>query len=161
VTGRKHQSTPNAPQKLCDKNSITQSLQDKKHNNKKIKKTGELPFVAPPKALTETLIPQMAVLDEPNTLDPGHDDVLTMPNEHDSDSKDSKGSKGSDVEILDGSSDTDIHEETELIKFSEMLCDAQEKAQEKVKAKGNKRKTYDRHSTLSWRSCCPGISTCS
>jgi hypothetical protein len=88
----------------------------------------------------------MAVLDEPNTLDPGHDNVLTMPNEHDSDSKDSKDSKGFDLEILDGGSDTDIREETELIKFSRMLCDAQEKAQEKEKAKDKKRKTYDRRS---------------
>jgi hypothetical protein len=80
----------------------------------------------------------MAVLDEPDTLDT--DDVPTVPNEDDD------GSKGSNVEILDGGSDADIYEGTELIKFSRMLCDAQKKALAEEKVKGNKRTTYNGHS---------------
>lgn len=63
-----------------------------------------------------------------------------MPNEDNGDSK------GSNVEILDGGSDADIYEETELIKFSRMLCDSQKKALAEEKVKGNKRKTYNGHS---------------
>ena len=57
----------------------------------------------------------MAVLNEPDTLDAGHND------ENDDDSEDSEGSN---VEILDGGSDVDIYEETELMKFSRMLRNA-------------------------------------
>ena len=82
----------------------------------------------------------MAVLDELDMLDAGHDD------ENDNDSEDSEDFKGSDVEILDGGSDVDIYKETELMKFSRMLRNAQKKAMEEEKAKGNKRKTYSGHS---------------
>jgi hypothetical protein len=71
-------------------------------------------------------------------LDAGHNDIPTIPNENDS-----EDSEGSNVEILDGASDVDIYEETELIKFSRMLCDAQKKALEEEKRMGNKRKTYN------------------
>lgn len=54
--------------------------------------------------------------------------------------------KGSVVEIFDGGSDMDICEETELMKFSRMLSDAQKRAQAEEKAKGNKWKTYTGHS---------------
>ena len=65
------------------------------------------------------------------------DNIPAVPNGVNSDSDDSV------VEILDAGSDTDISEETELIKFSKMLSDAQKKAQAEEKAKGKKRKTYD------------------
>jgi hypothetical protein len=69
-----------------------------------------------------------------------------MPNEDDN------ASDGSIVEILDGGSDTDICEESELVKFSRMLCDAQRKALTKEKTSGNKRKTYDgRSRTTAYR----------
>jgi len=58
----------------------------------------------------------MAVLEKPNALDT--DDVSTMANKCDDDSE------GSIVEILDSGSDADICEESELTKFSRMLCDA-------------------------------------
>jgi hypothetical protein len=87
---------------------------------------------------SETIFPKTDVLDEPDTLDT--DDVPTLPNEDEDDSE------GSDVEILDGGSDIDICEETELEKFSRMLHEAQKKALAKEKAKGNKRKTYSGHS---------------
>jgi hypothetical protein len=86
---------------------------------------------------SETLLPQMAVLDEPDTLDTF--DLPIVPNEDNSDSD-------SSVEILDGGSDTDIDNETELTTFSKMLCDAQKKALAVEKAMGNKRKTYNGHS---------------
>jgi hypothetical protein len=78
----------------------------------------------------------MAVLNEADTLD--SEDVPTMPNE------DENCSEGSSMEILDSGSDADICEESELTKFSQMLCDAQRKAMEEEKARGNKqkRKTY-------------------
>ena len=47
------------------------------------------------------------------------------------------------VEILDAGSDVDIYEETELIKFSRMLFDAQKRALAEEKAKGKKQKTYN------------------
>jgi hypothetical protein len=65
------------------------------------------------------------------------DNIPAVPNEVNSDSDDSV------VEILDAGSDTEIYEETELIKFSRMLSDAQKRAQAEEKAKGKKRKTYD------------------
>jgi hypothetical protein len=67
-----------------------------------------------------------------------------MPNEDDDVSE---GFEDSDVEILDEGSNVDIYEESELMKFSRMLCDAQKRAlAEEKKAKGIKRKTYDGNS---------------
>ena len=77
------------------------------------------------------ILPQTKVLDEPDTSDT--DNVYALPNED---------SDGSDVEILDGGSDIDICEETELAKFSQMLHEAQKEALTKEQAKGNKWKTY-------------------
>jgi len=62
--------------------------------------------------------------------------IPTTPNEDD------VNTEGSIVEILSGGSNPDICEETELTKFSRMLCDAQKRALEAEKAKGNKRKPY-------------------
>jgi hypothetical protein len=87
-------------------------------------------------------LPQTAVLDEPDTLDT--DDVPVVPNEDHFES--SEDSDGSVVEILDGGSDVDIYEESELAKFSKMLFDAQKKALTEEKAKGKKRKAYTGHS---------------
>src|SRR5258707_15703512 len=118
---------------MCDTSSITKS-QDKKTEQEKKKKIWQVhlsPFSKPEK----TLLPQMAVFDEPDTLDT--DAVPTIPS--DSDSKDSS------VEILDGGSDVDIREETELVRFSRIHCDAQKKAQAE-NLKRNKRKTYNGHS---------------
>lgn len=86
---------------------------------------------------SETILPQTEVLDEPDTLDA--DNVPTLPNEDDS-------SDSSDVEILDGGSDVDIREETDLEKFSRMLHEAQKKASAKEKVKGNKQKMFSGHS---------------
>jgi hypothetical protein len=61
----------------------------------------------------------MAVL-EPDTLDTG--DIPIVPNEDGP--KGSDSSDSSDVELFDDGSDTDIHEETELEKFSKMLFTA-------------------------------------
>jgi hypothetical protein len=88
---------------------------------------------------SETLLPQMAVLDEPNTLDTFN--LPIVPNKDDSDSD-------SSVEILDGGSNVDIDDETELTTFSKMLCDAQKKALVVEKAMGNKRKMYNGHSRM-------------
>ena len=118
---------------MCDTSSITKS-QDKKTEQEKKKKIWQVhlsPFSKPEK----TLLLQTAVFDEPDTLDT--DAVPTIPS--DSDSKDSS------VEILDGGSDVDICEETELVRFSRILHDAQKKAQAE-NAKRNKRKTYSGHS---------------
>jgi hypothetical protein len=82
----------------------------------------------------------MAVLDEPDTLDT--DDVPTIPSVD--------NSKGSSVEILDGASDTDICEETELTRFSRILDDAQKRALAE-NAKQNKRKTYSGRSQATTR----------
>ena len=73
----------------------------------------------------------MAVLDEPDMLDPKN-----APNE------DFEGSKGSNVEIVDSGSDVEICEETELMKFSRILCDAQQAALAAEREKGIKKKTY-------------------
>jgi hypothetical protein len=73
--------------------------------------------------------------DEPNISD--QCDISTIPNEDDS-----EGSEGSSMEIIDGGSDAEICEETELQRFSRILCEVQRKAQAQEKAKGNKRKTY-------------------
>ncbi len=70
--------------------------------------------------------------------------VLNKPNMLDTD-KDGNDSDGFSVETLDSGSDTDIYEETELEKFSRILCDAQKKALAEEKAKGNKWKTYHGH----------------
>jgi hypothetical protein len=106
-------------------------------------------FISHPSSQTsETLLPfavavhepdlpfAAAVLDEPDTLD--RDDAMLNDNGDDS--------EGSSIEILDGGSDTDIYEESELAKFSRMLSDAQKRAREKEKAQGKKRKTYNGHS---------------
>jgi hypothetical protein len=69
-------------------------------------------------------------------LDPDNVPIINL-NDSDSDSDNS-----STVEILDSGSDTDICEETELMKFSRILSDAQKKALAEEKAKGKKRKTY-------------------
>jgi hypothetical protein len=56
------------------------------------------------------------------------------------------------VEILDGGSDLDICEETELTQFSRILHEAQKRALEEEKEKGNKRKTYNgRSRTTAYR----------
>jgi hypothetical protein len=52
-------------------------------------------------------------------------------------------SDSSCLEILDGGSDMDICEESELARFSQMLSNAQKNALAKKAAKGNKRKTYN------------------
>ena len=88
----------------------------------------------------ETLLLQVAVLDEPDTLDTN--DVSTMPNDNDTDSK------GSIVEILNSGSDMDICVESELTKFSRMLFDAQKKAMKEKAARGKKCRTYTRHSGI-------------
>jgi hypothetical protein len=111
----------------------------KKKNKKEIDKYGKSIDHPSLSQTSEILLPQTAVLDEPDTADA--DDV---PNE--GDASDNSDSKGSSVEILDGGSDADIHEETELMKFSRMLCDAQKKAQAEERAKGKKRKPYNGHS---------------
>lgn len=73
-------------------------------------------------------------------------DVPTIPNEDDD------NSEGSSVEILDGGSDLDICEETELTRFSRILHEAQKRALEEEKEKGNKRKTYNgRSRTTAYR----------
>ena len=77
----------------------------------------------------------MAVFDESDIMDANN--IPTVPNGDNSDSEDSM------VKILDASSDVDIYEETELIKFSRMLFDAQKRALEEEKAKGKKQKTYN------------------
>src|SRR5258708_16319601 len=118
---------------MCDMSSITKS-QDKKTEQEKKKKIWQVhlsPFSKPEK----TLLPQTAVFDEPDALDT--DAVPTIPS--DSDSKDSS------VEILDGGSDVDICEETELVRFSRILHDAQKRAQA-ANPKRNKRRTYSGHS---------------
>jgi hypothetical protein len=79
----------------------------------------------------EPFLPQTAVLDEPDTLD-----VPVMPNE------DHLDSEGSIMEILDGGSDVDIYEESELEKFSRILFDAQKSALAQKKEKGKKWKSY-------------------
>lgn len=67
----------------------------------------------------------MAVLNELNTLDTNN--PLTIL---------SDDFKGSNVKILNGDSDADICEETELARFIRILCDAQKRAlAENVKRK--------------------------
>jgi hypothetical protein len=78
-----------------------------KQKNKKTKKKIYLasPLVTLPQIQTaETLLPQTAVLDEPNTLDLDTIDVPTITSDNDS--------EGSCVEIVDGGSDADVCEET-------------------------------------------------
>jgi hypothetical protein len=87
---------------------------------------------------SKTLLLQVAVLNEPNTLDT--DDVPTMPNDNNTDSE------GSIVEILDSGSDVNIYEESELTKFSRMLFDAQKEAMKEKAARGKKWRIYTRHS---------------
>src|SRR5258708_13463871 len=102
---------------MCDKSSITKS-QDKKTEQEKKKKIWQVhlsPFSKPEK----TLLLQTAVFDEPDTLDT--DAVPTIPS--DSDSKDSS------VKILDGGSDVDICEETELVSFTTTLHNPQQQPQ--------------------------------
>jgi hypothetical protein len=65
----------------------------------------------------EPFLSQTAVLDEPDTLG-----VPVTPNE------DHLDSEGSIVENLDGGSDVDIYEESELEKFSRILFDTQKRA---------------------------------
>ena len=118
---------------MCNTSSITKS-QDKKTKQENKKKWWQVhlsPFSNPEK----TFLPQTAVFDEPNTLDT--DAVPTIPSDSDS--------ENSSVEILDGGSDVDICEETELARFSRILHDAQKKAQAE-NAKRKKRKTYSGHS---------------
>jgi hypothetical protein len=121
------------PQKRCATKARLQNLHKIK-NNKEKPNYGKSPLVTPPEARFGTLLLQTAVLDEPDT--PDTDNVPTVPNED-------NDSEGSDVEIFNGGSDVDIYEETELMKFSRMLSDAQKKAQAEEKAKGNKWKTYN------------------
>ena len=86
----------------------------------------------------ETLLPQMAVINEPDTSDTGNIPIAS--------NEDNVDSNGSDVEILDSGSDVDICEETELTKFSRILRDAQKQALAVERAKGKKRKSYTGHS---------------
>jgi hypothetical protein len=108
----------------------------KKHDDNDNNNYGKLSSFSHPIQSSETLLPQTAVLDEPDKLDMD-DDVPTLPNDD---------SDGSSVEILDSGSDTDICEESELTKFSQMLHNAQKKALAEEKAMGNKRKAYTGHS---------------
>jgi hypothetical protein len=97
--------------------------------------------ILPKSQSPEPLLPQMADVDEPDEPNISDQcDIPTIPNEDDS--KGSEGSDGSSVEIIDGGSDAEICEETELQRFSRILCEAQRKAQAQEKAKGNTRKTY-------------------
>ena len=80
---------------------------------------------------SETLLLQMAVLDEPDMLDPNN--ALD---------EDFKGSGSSNVKIVDSGSNVEICEETELMNFSRILCDAQQAALAVERAKGIKKKTY-------------------
>ena len=74
---------------------------------------------------SETLLPQTAVLDEPEPDTSDTNDVPTMmPNEDNdlptmmpNEGEDNNDSDGFSVEILDGGSDTEIYEETELQHF--------------------------------------------
>ena len=68
------------------------------------------------------------------------DNIPTVPNEVNSDSKDFEDSI---VEILDAGSDVNIYKETKLENFSRMLFNAQKRAQKEKKAKGKKWKTYN------------------
>ena len=86
----------------------------------------------------ETLLPQMAVINEPDTSDTGNIPITSNEDDVDSD--------GSDVEILDSGSDMDICEETELTKFSRILHDAQKQALAVERARQKKRKSYTGHS---------------
>ena len=70
----------------------------------------------------------MAVLNELDMLDPNN-----APNED---------SEGSNVEIVDSGSNVEICEETELMKFSRILHDAQQAALAVERAKRIKNKTY-------------------
>ena len=129
-------STPNAMQATCDKISDSKYQTGKKNKgNKQIWQVSQHPSRS---QTSEPLLPQTAVLDDPDTLDA--DDIPIIANEDDDDSD------GSCVEILDGGSDADICNETELTRFSKMLQDAQKAALAKEKAKGNKRKKFDGHS---------------
>ena len=92
-----------------------------------------------PSQTSEPLLPQTAVFDEPTTLDT--DDVPNILNKVPNEDLDD--SEGSCVKILDGGSDADICEETELMRFSKMLRDTQERALVEEKAKQKKQKTYD------------------
>jgi hypothetical protein len=131
---------------------------------------GKSRFRNPSRQSPELLLPQTAVVDEPDTLD--QNDVPTIPNEVDfvpfmeserSESERSESersndpsaeseseSDGSSVEIVDNASDAEICEETELEKFSRFLHDAQQAALANEKANGNKRKNYkgDSRTTL-------------
>jgi hypothetical protein len=118
------------PRKRLATQARLQNLKIKQKNSKKVKNYGK--FISHPSQIqtTETLLPQTAVLDEPDTLDT--DNPPTIP---------SDDSEGSSVEIIDGGSDLDICEETELARFSRILCDAQKKALAE-NAERSKRKTY-------------------
>jgi hypothetical protein len=91
------------PRKQLATRARLQNLKIKQKNSKKVKNYGK--FISHPSRIqtTETLLPQTAVLDEPDTLDT--DNPPTIP---------SDDSEGSSVEIIDGGSDLDICEETEL-----------------------------------------------
>jgi hypothetical protein len=103
--------------RLATRSRLQNLSKRKKKNKKEIDKYGKSIGHPSLSQTSEILLPQMAVLNEPDTADA--DDV---PNE--GDASDNSNSEGSSVEILDGGSDADIHEETELMKFSRMLCDA-------------------------------------
>ena len=113
--------------------SRLQNLKTKKQKRPRKKIYLASPLVTLPQIQTaETLLPQTAVLDEPDTLDLDTIDVPIITSDNDS--------EGSCVEIVDGESDTDVCEETASARFSRILCDAQKKAQVENAAKGSKRR---------------------
>ena len=127
------------PRKSRATRSRLQNLSKIKKQNNKSNNNGKSTYSHFRSQTPESLLPQTKVLDEqhePNTLDTDN----VVPNEDDDDFE------GSSVEILDGCSDTDIREESELTRFSRMLCEAQEKALAEEKVKGNKQKSYTGHS---------------
>ena len=131
------------PRKRHATRSRIQNLNKKKKENNQTNIYSE--YISHPSGpsqsqTSETILPFAApVLNEPDSADTLDldDDVPTVPN------TDSDDSEDSGIEILDDGSDTDIHEETELAKFSRMLCEAQKRAQDEERAKGIMWKTYN------------------
>jgi hypothetical protein len=114
---------------------ICSQLQNLKSKKKRLKKKIFGKSISHPSQIqtAETLLPQTAVLNEPDTLDTV--DVPTIMSDSDSEE--------SCVEIIDGGSDADIYKETALTRFSRILHDAQKKAQVEDVVKGNKWKTFN------------------
>lgn len=80
----------------------------------------------------------------------------SLPNE------DSEDSENSCVEIFNGGHDINIYKETELIKFSKILFEAQKKALKEEKVKKNKWKAYSeqiQQTTYCQKCCCHDLAT--